>query len=152
MKIKGENKIPVIIAIGVIIVIVLVVKDFKDRDQSTNYSNLTSEEITAAVNNEIETMEPAFEPVEDEKQPTEEDVENALNAFTADEITPVDDAVASIPVIEDEPEFESSQPFETFFNVDKASVNTDETISLVAPDEDDEDDRGKFKGFFKKKK
>ncbi len=111
----------------------------------------TKDEVDDIIN-EIETMEPAFEPVEDEKQPTEEDVENALNAFTADEITPVDDAVASIPVIEDEPEFESSQPFETFFNVDKASVNTDETISLVAPDEDDEDDRGKFKGFFKKKK
>ncbi|MDE5964560.1 MAG: hypothetical protein K2G65_04050, partial [Eubacterium sp.] len=96
-----------------------------------------------------------FEPVEDEEEepPTEEEVENALNAFTADEITPVDDAVASIPVIEDEPEFESSQPFETFFNVDKSGVNSDETISLVAPDEDDdEDDRGKFKGFFKKKK
>ena len=111
----------------------------------------TKDEVDDIIN-EIETMEPAFEPVEDEKQPTEEDVENALNAFTADEITPVDDAVASIPVIEDEPEFESSQPFETFFNVDKASVNTDETISLVAPDEDDEDERGKFKGFFKKKK
>ncbi len=111
----------------------------------------TKDEVDDIIN-EIETMEPAFEPVEDEKQPTEEDVENALNAFTADEITPVDDAVASIPVIEDEPEFESSQPFETFFNVDKTSVNTDETISLVAPDEDDEDDRGKFKGFFKKKK
>ena len=110
----------------------------------------TKDEVDDIIN-EIETMEPAFEPVEDEKQPTEEDVENALNAFTADEITPVDDAVASIPVIEDEPEFESS-PFETFFNVDKTSVNTDETISLVAPDEDDEDDRGKFKGFFKKKK
>ena len=111
----------------------------------------TKDEVDDIIN-EIETMEPAFEPVEDEKQPTEEDVENALNAFTADEITPVDDAVASIPVIEDEPECESSQPFETFFNVDKTSVNTDETISLVAPDEDDEDDRGKFKGFFKKKK
>ena len=57
MKIKGENKVPIIIAIGVIIVVVLVVKDFKDRNKSTNYSNLTSEEITAAVNNEIATME-----------------------------------------------------------------------------------------------
>ena len=47
MKIKGENKVPIIIAIGVIIVVVLVVKDFKDRNKSTNYSNLTSEEITA---------------------------------------------------------------------------------------------------------
>lgn len=105
---------------------------------------------------EIEAMEPAFEPIdedEDDEPPTEEEVESALNAFTADEITPVDDAVASIPVIEDEPEFESAQPFETFFNVDKSGVNTDETISLVAPDEDeDEDNRGKFKGFFKKKK
>lgn len=105
---------------------------------------------------EIEAMEPAFEPIdedEDDEPPTEEEVESALNAFTADEITPVDDAVASIPVIEDEPEFESAQPFETFFNVDKSGVNTDETISLVAPDEDeDEDNRGKFKSFFKKKK
>lgn len=105
---------------------------------------------------EIEAMEPAFEPIdedEDDEPPTEEEVESALNAFTADEITPVDDAVASIPIIEDEPEFESAQPFETFFNVDKSGVNTDETISLVAPDEDeDEDNRGKFKGFFKKKK
>lgn len=108
--------------------------------------------------NEIETMEPSFEPIDDDDEaedepPTEEEVESALNAFTTDEITPVDDAVAAIPVIEDEPEFESAQPFETFFNVDKSGVNTDETISLVAPDEDDdEDNRGKFKGFFKKKK
>lgn len=57
MKIKGENKIPIIIAIGVIIITVLVVKDFKDSNKSTDYSNLTQEEITATVNNEIATME-----------------------------------------------------------------------------------------------
>lgn len=116
---------------------------------------LETDEVDDIIN-EIETMEPVFEAVEEDEedeQPTEEEVESALNAFTADEITPVDDAVASIPVIEDEPEFESSQPFETFFNVDKTNKITDETISLIAPDEDDdEEDKGKFKGFFKKKK
>lgn len=57
MKIKGESKIPLIIAVCVIIVIVLVVKDFRDSKKSTDYSNLTPEEITATVNNEIATME-----------------------------------------------------------------------------------------------
>lgn len=129
-------------------------EDVQEETAEEEFVLETKDEVDDIIN-EIETMEPAFEPVEDEEEepPTEEEVENALNAFTADEITPVDDAVASIPVIEDEPEFESSQPFETFFNVDKSGVNSDETISLVAPDEDDdEDDRGKFKGFFKKKK
>lgn len=104
--------------------------------------------------NEIESAEPQFEEIEDDEElpPTEEEIANALNAFTENEITPVDDAVATIPVIEEEPEFENMQPFESFFNVDKTSVNTDETISLTAPDEKDEEDTAKFKGFFKKRK
>lgn len=95
-----------------------------------------------------------FESIEEEElPPTEEEVQDALNSFTADEITPIDDSVKTIPVIDDEPEFESSAlPFESFFNVNKAHENIDETISLIPPDDDEDDDNTKFKGFFKKKK
>lgn len=99
-----------------------------------------------------DTYSPLHEPVEE--PPTEEEVSSALDAFTADEITPIDEGLNAIPEIEDEPEFESAMPFETYFNVNKDHVRTDETISLIPPEEedDDEDDSTRFKGFFKKKK
>lgn len=108
----------------------------------------------------IESLEksPAYDEAETEDEeesvpPTEEEVQSALNAFTADEITPVEQTATAIPEIEDEPEFESGLAFESFFNVDKNAGNTNETISLIPPDdEDDEDEGSKFKGFFKKKK
>lgn len=108
----------------------------------------------------IESLEKtsAYDDAEDEDEeesvpPTEEEVQSALDAFTADEITPVNQTSASIPEIEDEPEFESGLAFESFFNVDKNAGNTDEAISLIPPDdEEDEDEGSKFKGFFKKKK
>ncbi len=106
--------------------------------------------------NEIEQSEPAFEVIEegeDDQPPTQEEIEDALNAFNDNEITPVEGTGATIPVIDEEPEFEE-MPFESFFNVGKTDVNTNETISLTAPDEDedDDDDKSKFKGFFKKRK
>ena len=106
---------------------------------------------------EIEASIPDFEPIEEEEEepqpPTEEEVASALNAFTDNNITPVEDTGATIPVIDEEPELENAMPFESFFNVDKSSANTNETISLTAPDEDeDDDDSSKFKGFFKKRK
>ena len=106
---------------------------------------------------EIEASIPDFEPIEEKEEepqpPTEEEVASALNAFTDNNITPVEDSESSIPVIEEEPELENAMPFESFFNVDKSSANTSETISLTAPDEDDDDDdTSKFKGFFKKRK
>lgn len=97
----------------------------------------------------------AFEPVEEEENqpPTHEEVENAINSFTADEITPIDESAKSIPVIDDEPEFESAMPFESFFDTSKGHQGTDEAISLIPPDDDDEEEgNSKFKGFFKKKK
>lgn len=108
----------------------------------------------------IESLEktPAYDDAEDENEeesvpPTEEEVQSALDAFTADEITPVNQTSASIPEIEDEPEFESGLAFESFFNVDKNAGNTNESISLIPPDDDEDEDEGsKFKGFFKKKK
>lgn len=106
---------------------------------------------------EIEASIPDFEPIEEEEEepqpPIEEEVASALNAFTDNNITPVEDTGATIPVIDEEPEFENAMPFESFFNVDKLSANTNETISLTAPEEDeDDDDSSKFKGFFKKRK
>ena len=84
---------------------------------------------------------------------SEEEVSNAIDAFTADEITPIEEGAKTIPVIEDEPEFESAMPFENYFNVKKENERTNETISLIPPDDDEEEDEGsRFKGFFKKKK
>lgn len=97
-----------------------------------------------------------YEPLQEEEEslpPTQEEVSSAIDAFSADEITPIDDSVKAIPVIEDEPEFENAMPFESFFNVKKEEERTNETISLLPPDDDDdEEDNSKFKGFFKKKK
>lgn len=97
-----------------------------------------------------------YEPLQEEEEslpPTQEEVSSAIDAFSADEITPIDDSVKAIPVIEDEPEFENAMPFESFFNVKKEEERTNETISLLPPDDDDdEEDNSRFKGFFKKKK
>lgn len=102
---------------------------------------------------EIESMDkysPLHEPEEIPASP--EEVSNAIDAFTTDEITPIDENAKSIPVIEDEPEFESSMPFENYFHIKKENERTNETISLISPEEEEEDDSPKFKGFFKKKK
>lgn len=102
---------------------------------------------------EIESMEnTAGEGETENDEPAPEDVEGAIDAFSSDEITPVEESVNSIPVIEDEPEFESAMPFESFFNVNRNDTRTDETISLIPPEDDEEEDNSKFKGFFKKKK
>lgn len=99
---------------------------------------------------EIESMESNAEFDKEEYQP--EDVDDAIDAFSSDEITPVEENLNSIPVIEDEPEFESAMPFESFFNVSREDIRTDETISLLPPEDEEEEDNSKFKGFFKKKK
>ncbi len=123
----------------------------------------TNEESTASQHNNIEDeIEEIIEEIEEtdtlslkeeDDPPTEEEVEDALDAFTRNEITPVDEHEA-IPVIDEEPEFENrAMPFESYFNVNKEDPkNTAETISLIPPDDEDEDDSSKFRGFFKKKK
>lgn len=98
----------------------------------------------------VNTYEPAQENTDE--SPTEEEVSSALDAFTTDEITPIDESVKTIPVIEDESDMEGSMPFESFFNIKKETERTNETISLIPPDDEDEGDGSKFKGFFKKKK
>lgn len=91
----------------------------------------------------------------EEETVSEEEAKAALDAFSSDEITPIEDTGA-IPEINDEPEIdEKPQPFENYFHVNREDPhNTDETISLIPEDDEDEDeeDNKKFKGFFKKKK
>ena len=89
---------------------------------------------------------------------------DAVEAFSKDEITPIDTSKAFVPEIEEEPEMEESLfdkdedeklPFESYFNVNKEDAHFDktQTISLVPPEDGDEDDgEPKFKGIFKKKK
>lgn len=107
------------------------------------------------------TQEPAQEPViidEDEELP---DPMEAVEAFSQNQITPIDSG-NTIPEINDDPEMDEQEslfdnddqlPFESYFNVKREDVHNDksQTISLIPP-EDDEDDESKFKGFFKKKK
>ena len=107
------------------------------------------------------TQEPAQEPViidEDEELP---DPMEAVEAFSQNQITPIDSG-NTIPEINDDPEMDEQEslfdnddqlPFESYFNVKREDVHNDksQTISLIPP-EDDEDDEPKFKGFFKKKK
>lgn len=116
----------------------------------------TSDEIDEVdeIIDELESSDTYAPLRETEEEPvSEEEVSNAIDAFTADEITPIEEGAKTIPVIEDEPEFESSMPFENYFNVKKGNERTNETISLIPPEDDDDEDGGsRFKGFFKKKK
>ncbi|MBR2134202.1 MAG: DivIVA domain-containing protein [Eubacterium sp.] len=110
---------------------------------------LDEDEVVDEIIEELDELHSHDEP------PTPEEIQDAINSFSANEITPIsDDAVNPIPVIEDEPEFESPLPFESYFDTKKGHEHTDETISLIPPeeDEDDDEDFSKFKGFFKKRK
>lgn len=86
----------------------------------------------------------------------------AVEAFSQNEITPLKSNAVTIPEINEEADMEESTlfdsgselPFEQYFNVNQTDVHNDrtQTISLVAPEEDDDEEQSKFKGFFKKKK
>ena len=95
--------------------------------------------------------------------PQQPDPMAAVEAFSQDEITPIDTSRKAIPEIDEEPPMEKSlfdegdkHPFENYFNVNTEDAHFDKTqqISLVPPEEqggDGEDDSRRF-GFFKKKK
>ncbi len=128
--------------------------EIEEEETSFELQEEDKEEQVDKIIEEIESFDDTQEEAAVEAQITETDVESAIDAFSKDEITPIDESAVSIPIIEDEPEFESKQmPFESYFHVNKEDVGTDETISLIPPDEDeDDDDSSRFKGFFKKKK
>lgn len=123
-------------------------------DDAEEQSVLSEMDEVDEIIDELESSDTYVPLREAEDEPvSEEEVSNAIDAFTADEITPIEEGAKTIPVIEDEPEFESAMPFENYFNVKKENERTNETISLIPPDDDEEEDEGsRFKGFFKKKK
>ncbi len=128
------------------------------------------EEIEEAKETDEESAEDEIEEIEETEKEEENEFERdpmkAVEAFSADEITPLDTESLGIPEINEEAEMEgeeekslfddenAEQPFESYFNVSNNDPHYDrsQTISLVPPEDDDEDDQPKFKGFFKKKK
>ena len=85
----------------------------------------------------------------------------AVEAFSQNEITPIDTSRRIVPEIDEEPQMEKSlfddeeqNSFEQYFNVNKQDAHFDKTqqISLVPPEDDDEEEETGFKGFFKKKR
>lgn len=123
----------------------IIILDKEDEDEPVaDEEPDTVDDIIEEINEISIKEEMEIEPAEE----SPEKVADAINAFSSDEITPINENAASIPVIEEE-----AMPFENYFNVNKEDPHiTNETISLLPPDEDDEDDTAKFKGFFRKKK
>lgn len=133
----------------------------QDEKPEAYEDNTSSDETVDEIIDEIEEAEATRETV------SKDEVDSALNAFSTDEITPLDENATYISEIDEEPEMEKvepaedslfeqegeAMPFENYFNVKKEDVRTDETISLIPPEEEDEEeDSSRFKGFFKKKK
>lgn len=133
----------------------------QDEKPEADEDNTSSDETVDEIIDEIEEAEATRETV------SKDEVDSALNAFSTDEITPLDENATYISEIDEEPEMErvepaedslfeqegEAMPFENYFNVKKEDVRTDETISLIPPEEEDEEeDSSRFKGFFKKKK
>ena len=137
--------------------------------QQENEAHFNEQEINARSESEInETaqpkehilneLEPPVPSLNDQKQ-TEKEVSTAIDAFSADEITPVEENAAGVSEIYEEPEMEEasldSYGFDKYSNVKREPI-TKEKISLIPPDDyeydDDEEDSGKFKGFFKTRK
>ncbi|WP_448920868.1 DivIVA domain-containing protein [Eubacterium sp.] len=106
----------------------------------------------------ITTDDEEFE--EDDDEPL--DPMEAVEAFSQNEITPIEKS--AVPEISEDADMENDEslfdegdqlPFENYFNINREDVHNDksQTISLIPPEDDeDEDDEPKFKGFFKKKK
>ena len=115
-------------------------------------------------------VEETEEAVEEEEEIDEEPINpmQAVEAFSQDEITPIDKPAFSFSEIDEDAAMEEPQeaslfddeaaqrPFESYFNVKKDDVHGDktQTISLLPPEEDEEDAKEEscFKGCFKKKK
>lgn len=129
------------------------IDDIEEESEQREEENGSEADQVDEIIDELESMN-TYSPLhEAEEEPvSEEEVSNAIDAFSTDEITPIDESAKTIPVIEDEPEFESSMPFENYFHVKRENERTNETISLISPEEEEEEEGSKFKGFFKKKK
>lgn len=135
-----------------------------EESQQEELENNIDEVVNNIVENQpteppvITTDDEEFE--EDEDEPL--DPMEAVEAFSQNEITPIEKS--AVPEISEDADMENDEslfdegdqlPFENYFNINREDVHNDksQTISLIPPEDDeDEDDEPKFKGFFKKKK
>ena len=135
-----------------------------EEPQQEELENNIDEVVNNIVENQpteppvITTDDEEFE--EDEDEPL--DPMEAVEAFSQNEITPIEKS--AVPEISKDADMENDEslfdegdqlPFENYFNINREDVHNDksQTISLIPPEDDeDEDDEPKFKGFFKKKK
>lgn len=135
-----------------------------EEPQQEELENNIDEVVNNIVENQpteppvITTDDEEFE--EDEEEPL--DPMEAVEAFSQNEITPIEKS--AVPEISEDADMENDEslfdegdqlPFENYFNINREDVHNDksQTISLIPPEDDeDEDDEPKFKGFFKKKK
>lgn len=135
-----------------------------EEPQQEELENNIDEVVNNIVENQpteppvITTDDDEFE--EDEDEPL--DPMEAVEAFSQNEITPIEKS--AVPEISEDADMENDEslfdegdqlPFENYFNINREDVHNDksQTISLIPPEDDeDEDDEPKFKGFFKKKK
>ncbi len=135
-----------------------------EEPQQEELENNIDEVVNNIVENQpteppvITTDDEEFE--EDEDEPL--DPMEAVEAFSQNEITPIEKS--AVPEIGEDADMENDEslfdegdqlPFENYFNINREDVHNDksQTISLIPPEDDeDEDDEPKFKGFFKKKK
>lgn len=135
-----------------------------EEPQQEKLENNIDEVVNKIVENQpteppvITTDDEEFE--EDEDEPL--DPMEAVEAFSQNEITPIEKS--AVPEISEDADMENDEslfdegdqlPFENYFNINREDVHNDksQTISLIPPEDDeDEDDEPKFKGFFKKKK
>ena len=145
------------------------VPDEKEEPEAEQDEPETENNIDEVVNSIIhnETSEPPVITTDDDDEFEENEDEQldpmeAVEAFSQNEITPIDKS--AVPEISEDADMENDDslfdegdqlPFENYFNVNREDVHNDksQTISLIPPEDDeDEDDEPKFKGFFKKKK
>lgn len=135
-----------------------------EEPQQEELENNIDEVVNNIVENQpteppvITTDDEEFE--EDEDEPL--DPMEAVEAFSQNEITPIEKS--AVHEISEDADMENDEslfdegdqlPFENYFNINREDVHNDksQTISLIPPEDDeDEDDEPKFKGFFKKKK
>lgn len=120
------------------------------------------EEEIEEVEEEADEIEEAVEEVEEVIEESEDDDDDLQEiTFTEEEDDePADpmEAVAAFSQTNNEEkslfEDENALPFENFFNVNTNDAHGDrnQVISLVPPEDEEEDDAPKFKGFFKKRK
>lgn len=137
-----------------------VAEEPKQEESKVELQETEPENNIDEVVNEIINSEPPVITTDDEEDEEPLDPMKAVEAFSQNEITPIEKS--AVPEISEDADMEDEEslfdeseqlPFENYFNVNREDVHNDksQTISLIPP-EDDEDEEPKFKGFFKKKK